>query len=141
MNVAVGVGVGVLGGGVIFMTNGRYTFHAPAAKRRLIVSVEGWPSELLPTEIIASCRLTVERKAAPELVGVNARISVEVAVSRKPRKGGKAPDNVKPARNPKIINDIRILLRFITISNRYQLNPTGGSCQINDNSANKTFGA
>jgi len=69
VNVAVGVGVGVLGGGVIFMTNGRYTFHVSDDSK-------AWAVLGLTTII------------------------------------------VPPARNPKIINNIRILLIVIIISNQ-----------------------
>ena len=65
-------------------------------------------------------------------VGVNVGVSVEVAVGvtvavsvgvgvavpRKPRKGGKAPGNEQPTRNPKMINEVRILLKRITLSSR-----------------------
>ena len=55
-------------------------------------------------------------------VGVIVSVSVgeEVAVPRKPRKGGKDHGNVQAVRNPKMNNEVKILLRRITLSNRYQ---------------------
>jgi len=88
-------------------------------------------------------------------VGVNVCVSVEVAVGvtvavlvgvgvavpRKPRKGGKASGNVQPARNPKMINTVRILLRRIILSSRYPLYHTGVFNEKVYSSANKTFRA
>ena len=57
-------------------------------------------------------------------VAVSVSVCVGVAVPRKPKKGGKAPGKVQPARNPKMINDVMKLLLRITFSNIniYQLN-------------------
>ena len=51
---------------------------------------------------------------------VSVSVGVEVAVPRKPRKGGKTPGNAQPARSPRTISKTIILLKCITLSNRYQ---------------------